>query len=446
MEIGQQLNLELPAAAPAAPATARDDTFANSTPLHTQTQSTLAPTSEYVRYLLLALPARYIPRGIFGMLFETKSMPKNLFGNMLTGFAKLGQKAFGIDRLATLDARTLKAEHSYALAYNTIMGLGSLALTASYSRTVYNDIKNIFSEAVALETGKSADKVTTVDLRKSDNRIVQKTMENFWSRVKRRLIGDALFLPGAFARSDHAGDLAVGLKAGQAFTETWKRKTTMFEDLVTFINNKINPRNGLGQAIGVGEVFDLYQHYTEAFNPGQMFTNVLERGTGEGVRWAQSQPIFQRMVELMNLTYAYKHSTVIDPKTGHAVHQADFALPKFIYLLGHDLIDVNKPEQTLTTIEIANSPAGIPGVKKMRAMLGAGTSLAQIREHFHVAVNLTPVPIKAVQSTENGVIAKGSTRQLDSAENPASEFPATKIDAGTVKAVPQVAVEAARAH
>jgi hypothetical protein len=39
-----------------------------SAPMHTQTQSTLSPTSEYVRYLLLFLPARYIPRGIFGTL------------------------------------------------------------------------------------------------------------------------------------------------------------------------------------------------------------------------------------------------------------------------------------------------------------------------------------------------------------------------------------------
>ena len=386
------------------------------TPIHTKTQSTLAPTSEYVRYLLLFLPARYIPRGIFGTMFEKK--PFGEFAKTLATPGEWLQKKF---------PHTTR-ENKEALAYNALMGVGSLALSASYSRTVYKDIKNIFAEAVAMETGKSPSDINQIDLKKSDNRIVQKTMDNFWKRSIKRVATDLFFIPAAMMRSTGLGDIMVGVKAGQAFGETWKRKTTMFEDLITFINNKINPRNGLGQAINVGEIFDLYQHYNEAFNPNKMFTNVLERGSGEGARWAQGQPIFERITQLMNLTYAYKHSSIIDPKTGHAIHQADFALPKFIYLLGHDLIDVNQPEKTMATIEIANR-FGIPAVKEMQTMLKAGATLADVTERFptpHITGTETTKP-----SSKNGVIPKGSTMQLDALPEGASATPTTTIDANS---------------
>jgi hypothetical protein len=397
-------------------ARANDDFAApnGNAPMHTHTQSTLAPTSEYVRYLLLALPARYIPRGIFGTLFETE--PYGKAAKAITAPGRWLQNKF---------PRTTP-KNKEAFAYNAIMGVGSLALSASYSHTVYNDIKNIFAEAVALETGKSPNDISRKDLYESDNRIVQKTMDNFWKRSAKRIATDLLFFPAALMRSTGLGDLMVGVKAGQAFGETWKRKTTMFEDLITFINNKINPRNGLGQAINVGEVFDLYQHYTEAFNPEKMFTNVLERGTGEGARWAQSQPIFERMTQLMNLTYAYKHSSKIDPETGRAVQQADFALPKFVYLLGHDLIDVNQPEKTMATIEIANR-YGIPAVKEMQKMVAGGASLSQVSERF-------PTPHIAQQEKQkangkNGVLPKGSTMQLSALPETTTDAPSTTIDA-----------------
>lgn len=392
-------------------------------PPHTHTQSTLAPTSEYVRYLLLALPARYVPRGVFGILFDDNRFQGNWLAKQAVKFSDWTRHVL---RITPQSLGKGGAEHKAAFAYNAAMGIGSLALTASYSWTVYKDIKNIFCEAVALETGKNPADIDYADMQKSDNRIVQKTMENFRWRTFKRGIIDLLFFPAAYIRSTSAGDLMVGAKALQAFTETWKRKTTMFEDLVTFINNKINPRNGLGQAISVGEVFDLYQHYSESYTPQKMFQNVVERGTGEGAMWAKAEPIFERITELMNLTYAYKHSSLIDPKTGHAVHQANFALPKLIYLMGHDLIDVNKPEETLARIEIANR-YGIPAVKEMQAMLGQGTALDQALTRFPIPAR-EQMPHQRRENGKNGVIAKGSTMQLNQAEIPTTAIDATSVN------------------
>jgi hypothetical protein len=389
-------------------------------PPHTHTESTLAPTSEFMRYILAAWSSRYLFRGVYGTLFDT--LPKEKGGGLLDGARhKAIDWLAGPRKFLERKFPHVSNDSKFAIAYNTTLGVGSLALTLSYSGMVYKDIKNIFSEAVAAEFDKDPKDVTYKDLTSSENKIVKQTINNFWSKLSQRAGVDLLFFPAAWMRSDKLGDFVLGLIGGQLFLDTWKRKTTMFEDLVTFINNKINPRNGLGQPIGVGEVFDLYQHYTDRFHPNDMFTNVLERGTGEGSLWAGSQPIFQRMTELMNQTYAYKHTTVLD-EAGHAVHQADFTLPKFIYLLGNDMIDVRQPEKTLTLIEIANTH-GIPSVKEALNIIQSGGNLPAVRAYFNVT--LPHYVDKKMESEKNGVIAKGSTMQLDS-------IPAMKIDASTI--------------
>ena len=393
-----------------------------STPLHTKTQSTLAPTAEFTRIFLLAWIIRYVFRGGAGTIFNKAEKAPGFRHRVIEAISKPGtllkEKFFPSVTHGELEAA------SYAGA----IGIGSGILSYRYSNLVRSDIQNIFSEAVAYENDKPLGSVTFDDIRQSDNAIVKRTVQNYREKFWSRIGTDTLFFIPMALRFAPLTDFLLGLKGVQIFADTWKRKTTMFEDLITFINNKINPRNGLGQAISVGEVFDLYQHYSEAFHPKKMFTNVVERGTGEGALWAQNEPIFQRMTELMNLTYAYKHSTKIDPNTGHALHQANFALPKFIYLLGHDLIDVSQPERTLATIEIANH-FGIPAVKEMQTMLASGATLAQVAERFP-----TPTPVKSTDEhkpengKKNAVIAKGSTMQVDAAPN----APTSRIDAATI--------------
>ena len=398
-------------------------------PLHTKTQSTLAPTSEFMRYFLAALPSRYVLRGGFKTIFDTSDITDNLRGRIASKLRAPGQFIESLFHGRDLRRDTAAIKNNLgpleAGHYGAALGLGSMALTYNYSRVVYRDIKNLFSEAVGDELGKPLDQVTDADIRQSENKIVQQTLKNYTHKKWSRYATDLLFFPAALMRKEGLVDAALGVKGVQLFSDTWKRKTTMFEDLITFVNNKINPRNGLGQAINVGEIFDLYQHYEQQYHPEKAFTNVLERGTGEGARWAQSQPIFTRLTELMNLTYAYKHSSVIDPQTGHAIHQADLALPKFIYLLGHDLIDVNQPVQTLTVIEIANQ-YGIPAVKEMQAMLKRGQPLEAITTRFPTLPHVGKSPV--IDSGKNGVIAKGSTQQLDAAEVPSTDVAVTGME------------------
>jgi hypothetical protein len=77
-----------------------------------------------------------------------------------------------------------------------------------------------------------------------------------------------------------------------------------------------------------------------------VFNTIIERNSNDSLVWAKGHKVFSRITELMNQTYAYKHNSLTD-SNGNLVIQADFALPKFIYLLGHNLIDPSDPEHTL---------------------------------------------------------------------------------------------------
>ena len=384
----------------------------NGRPPHSRIESTLAPTSEFMRYVLAALPSRYILRGGFGLAFNDPAKRGKGIGKAILDF--LGKPGDALH-----NQRHWPRDRTEAAGYNASLGIGSLVLTTSYSATVYKQIKNIFSEAVGEELGKPASEVTFRDIQHSQNKIVQKTLDNFWQKLASRLAIDSLFIPAAFLRNTSAGDLVLGLKGGALFFETWNRKITLFEDLMSFVNNKINPNNGLGQPIAVGEVFDLYQHYSSQFHPEKMFHNVSEIGGQEGLYWAKSRPIFERITELMNNSYAYKHATAIDPETGLAVQKADFALPKLIYMLGNDLIDPYRPEQTMALIELANA-RGIPAVKNAQQMLASGMPLEAVMAHYPVAVNVSNAQPELPTEERNGVIAKGSTIQLDAAANDAA--------------------------
>lgn len=387
-------------------------------PPHTHTESTLAPTSEYVRYLLLALPARYSFRSIL----------EGIFGTDVTQSFSAARDKF-LDRFVkqipgeTNSARKARREFAGGIAYDYALGLGSLFLTSSYTKLVKRDIQNIFCETVGLELGKPFEKVTFDDIKRSDNKIVRSTVQTFQRKTWERYGADALFFIRPILRWLKApfippvGDLMIGVKAVQALSDTWKRKPTMFEDLITFANNKINPRNGLGQPITHGEVFDLYQHYAEAYNPQRMFTSVLAAGKGEGARWAANQPVFERIAELMNKTYAYKHQISLGTD-GHTIIEANFALPKYIYLLGHDMIDPLQPKRTLLAIEVANAH-GIPAVNDMFAKIKNGQTVEQIAKSYNITL-------------PELVMTKPTARPMTPGTTPGVPVPVGRVQAGNV--------------
>ena len=274
----------------------------------------------------------------------------------------------------------------YDMTYSLSLGIGSTLLSWNYSKLVRDDIRNIFSETVGYETGKPRDKVTFTDIKRSHNAIIRQTIKNYHNKMWQRLATDSLFFLATPLKSENFTDMVLGAKGLQIFTDSWNRKSTLFEDLVGFVNNKINPRNGLGQLISIGDVFDLYQHYTDIFNKNDMFSNVVARNAVEYDIWANSRVVFERITDLMNNSYAYKHKVMLDA-TGKPTGTEDFTLPKFIYLLGHELINVRDPKTTLAYVEIANAH-GMEAVKEMQKMLASGTGLDAVLERYPVTLRL----------------------------------------------------------
>lgn len=378
---------------------------------HTQTQSTLAPTAEFTRIFLLAWIIRYIFRGFSSATFAERIKGGGIRGAILNALSIPGRALENWIGGGKTKAGWGLPELE-AASYSAAIGIGSGFLSWQYSRLVKADIQNLFRETVAEEKGVPQEQVTFKDISASDNKIIKRTVENYHEKKWQRLGTDALFLVLAPLRYSPITDGLLGLKGLQIFADTWKRKTTMFEDLVTFVSNKINPRNGLGQPVTLGEVFDLFQHYAEAFDPQKMFNNVLSKNASG--RWSQGQPIFQRITDLMNETYAYKHTTPADYDAAK-MSGSDFPLPKLIYMLGRDMIDPDRPQRTLALVEIMNAKGGAVVTQAMAQMdqgVAPEAVLKQLGLHY-VAPEQKPHDPKVDPS--NGVTAKGSTMQADAA-------------------------------
>ena len=321
----------------------------------------------------------------------------------------------------------------YDMTYSLSLGIGSTLLSWNYSKLVRDDIRNIFSEAVGYETGKPQDKVTFSDIKRSHNAIIRQTIKNYHDKMWQRFATDGLFFLTTPLKSENFTDMVLGAKGLQIFADSWNRKSTMFEDLVGFVNNKINPRNGLGQLISIGDVFDLYQHYTDIFNKNDMFSNVVARNAVEYDIWANSRVVFERMTELLNNSYAYKHKVMLDAN-GKPTGMEDFTLPKFVYLLGHDLINVRDPKTTLAYVEIANAH-GMEAVKEMQKMLASGTGLDAVLERYPVTLKLSAAPAMDSKRTE----PRAATLLQKEAPNGRAVAVTGLLREGTVATAPQLA-------
>ncbi|MBY0355818.1 MAG: hypothetical protein K2Q12_08860, partial [Rickettsiales bacterium] len=209
-------------------------------PLHTGVTKDPASTPGYFRMLLAALPARY---GLRAMINFAQEMPPvrwldehvlrmpekmKIFDNFLHKKAgalpleEITRKARFYDPKMTQQKlenwqgnssqlteglpgfRDKVRDATLASHYDNLLGAGSLAVTGMYAMRVNSDIWHTFAETVAFETGKNPKDVTIRDLYASDNRIVQSTMRNFFSKTLTRLATDVIFFGRQLAHLPHA--------------------------------------------------------------------------------------------------------------------------------------------------------------------------------------------------------------------------------------------------
>lgn len=284
--------------------------------------------------------------------------------------------------------------------YDYGLGSGSLLMTGYYANRVASDIKKVFAETVAYELDKDPKDTTYKDIWNSQNLLVKEVRGNFIHKNIGRVGTDLIFFAGAlghipgmgFLKKYSFSDLGVGAKGLQLMGEVLNKNTTVFEDLIQLIDNKMNPLKGLGAPITVGDTFDLYQKYTQAHDPKATFRDALSGQNHDGRDWSKAQAIFKRVTELMNLTYKYKHVGRQPSETEQA--QADFALPKFLYLLGNGMIDTYKPEETLAYVEVANA-YGIPAVRQLQRALERDIPVEQALTSYPEELRQTVMSLRA---------------------------------------------------
>jgi hypothetical protein len=275
--------------------------------------------------------------------------------------------------------------YSQRYRFGAVTGLIMYGISSIYAWKTYKDVRNVFAEAVAAETGKKADDVNLIDLWKSKNSIVKRTMGNFFKYNLRRfgvntvfftpfipLAGKALFNSDFFKRhklqyGDTPVEWGVAANSGYLVSDIFTRKITFFEELQNLIDHKINHTDRSGEMITANDLISLYDR-DEREVKGRAATNIMSTPA-----WPRMQALFGRMADLMNQTYGNKPNT----------EGANLTVPTLIYLFGHELIRAGAPERNAAYVEIANR-YGIEGAKRASAMVAKGIKLDDVLAKFPV--------------------------------------------------------------
>ena len=365
-------------------------------PNHLEYNKTFANGFEHIRGLMEQEGIKHDKAG--GMLREAvtnhqlwklpvnfESLPKETQSHFIRS-----QQSYEHEYKSTIDRiKSHSKAKEFDAWYDTALGVASLAVTGTYAARTVNDIKKIFAETVAYETGKDPSKVNFIsDIRHSNNVLVKETYRNFLKKNAVRFGTDLTLFTNYLLRPFKApplyfSDLWVGLKGASLMVEVMHKQTTIFEDLLSLVDEKLNPIKGLGAPLDVNEIFDLYQKYTLIHDPKATFHDTLSSQNQDGRNWLQSENLFLRITNLMNQTYKYKH---VHNGTNPEETGADFTLPKFLYLLGHHMIDTYKPQESMAYVEVANK-YGIEAVKDVKQRMERGIPLEQALEPYPVDLN-----------------------------------------------------------
>lgn len=269
--------------------------------------------------------------------------------------------------------------------YDNALGIGSLWMTHTIRQRVLNDIRSAYSEVVAYELEKDPSQITDQDIFHSSNRIIQQTSENFHNRQWQRMAMSMIpFIKNIRqVRAMQFGELALGSWGLFWAHDVWGRQPTMLETISDFVNDKLNPRFGIGDPIRPSDIVNLYQQYALKFKPERALRSVGTSDLAEDRLWLQSQGIFREIATLMNESYNYKHVSDIDPETGLPVESVDFRLPKYIYLLGHHLINIHEPDWSMAFVKIAND-YDMDAVREVERAYKRGMKLDDILKKYPV--------------------------------------------------------------
>ena len=338
----------------------------------------------------------------------------------------------GITKESRLRLKRKMSDSLFEIMFDTALGVGSFWYTRKVQSNVHQDIMSIYGEAVSFENGKPAETIVDDDISNSSNKIINQTVTNY--RNKRALrygISSMPFLKHIPSiRALQWGEATVAAWGTMWAVDIMGREPTMLENFRSFVNDKLNPLYGIGDPIKSSEIIDLYQQYAYRFAPEISFKSISVNDEDANRMWAQSEKLFGRIANLMNESYNFKHTAEIDPETNTHKINADFTLPKFIYLMGHGLINARKPEWSMAFVEIANKFPDMEAVKDAAQAMQNNVNLSEVVEKYGIDLNPT--------GHVNGIAKHAHTAPL--AKAPKQEEATPK--AATAEAKPDTSVSA----
>jgi hypothetical protein len=353
-------------------------------------------------YWVLALPllgARYFAEGL-NEIWEPKRL-KAKFEETLDKFFKYDPKSFSSASEALAKKKIeqkgfwkqlWKPGERWPLPVAAVM----LAVTTAYTWRTYGDMKQHFKEALGWEFDKDPQKVNAIDILKSKNTLIRDARRNFEWRTFFRYLVQAPFAAFLFATPFKAGkykeltgghvakfgavlddwaevkiydklispkgavNLAVGASSAYLASDALLRKRTFFEELQTFIDNKFNHADRIGDAATAQDLMNLYDRQARGLSDVRPLPKM------NSPEWQSDVQLFERIADLMNQTYGNKPNT----------EQANFTVPKLIYMLGMHLLKTEDPKRNMAYVELANRY----GIKAAEQVAGVANGHGNLRE------------------------------------------------------------------
>ncbi len=283
----------------------------------------------------------------------------------------------GLDKLASLpDTPEGNKAASRALdkLEAPIVGSFMMVVSSLYLKRTYDDIKGAFAESIAWEKGKDPKDVGLRDVLTSDNTLVEAARKNFFKYNTRRFAVNSPFFSHLVAPTSVKPKDAIlfGVAANSLYlmSDVVSRKETFFERLQSFVDDKILHTEQIGNKITANDLINLYELHSRDKNQKYSFSCRMD--TQE---WSDRTKIFTRMADLMNQTYGNEPNK----------ENANFTLPKMIYLMGHGLINSSLPERSCAFIELANHN-GMEAVKEAaKQPIKDGADVKYAQEHYPIS-------------------------------------------------------------
>lgn len=262
-------------------------------------------------------------------------------------------------------------------AFDAMAGTWMMFVTGFFALRTERDMHSLFSEVLAYEFDKKREDVNIWDFLNSKNPMVEVAKNNFVKYNGLRIAVNGLFFtsfaPGEsklakILREEPSVDLGVGANNMYLVSEILGRSRTFFENLQSLVDSKLSTKNSLGEPVQAQDLMRLYQS-NAADNDKE---NVMDAKTHPEVI-KNSRKLFERMAELMNTTYLNKQYG----------EENNFTLPKFLYLLGFNLIQPKDIKKSMVYVEVANT-YGIGVLKDVVQEVKDGTNIDQIIDKYHV--------------------------------------------------------------